>query len=208
MVIRSFHSVILQQAASAFFPTRTTMRSRGKSPRSCLRCGSPRLISPVFVSFRGHGTMFQVIVRSRSMPAVALSSNQFLAVGSGLLREINPVRTACFPGVSKRNKHSAWTPPSRGSKSGISSFPIERLASREFPKGTSTRHGLPRQEDQSLEYHLPIDLRNEATNFFSRHMRRVPSLERRRSHCAGSRKHSGSSMMDLTACVVISHLPP
>ena len=61
------------------------------------------------------GTMFHVTVRVWSIPACWLSKKKFFAVSSGLLREMNPDVTAFGPGASKRNRHSALIPPSRGS---------------------------------------------------------------------------------------------
>ena len=42
------------------------------------------------------------------------------AEGSGVSREINPVRTAWGPGASSRKRIRAWIPPSLGSKNGTS----------------------------------------------------------------------------------------
>lgn len=109
---------------AAFRPTSTSRRRFGSNPMRVTRCGTPIPIScPVAARMvrplpRYQGMMFHMSVRSRGKPASRFSSNQFFAVSSGLSRDTKPDAIACGPGASSRNRHSAATPPSRGSKFG------------------------------------------------------------------------------------------
>ena len=124
----------------AFFPTSTTNLRRGSSARSSARCcladprsrpvaGRMRCSSPMY-----QGMAFHITVRERCSPASTLTSKKFLAVSSGLLRDTKPAPIALLPGASRRNRHSALTPPSIGSKSGT---PAGALARKHATNATS-----------------------------------------------------------------------
>lgn len=77
-----------------------------------------------------HGTVFQVTVRFRSIPASLEISKKFLAASSGLFLDTKPESLAFGPGASSRKRTSASTPPSHGSKYGIAAAGPMRVRSR------------------------------------------------------------------------------
>ena len=95
---------------------RSKRRAKDDEPEVISTALAGRIFEPVPIY---HGTMFHTTERLRGIPASAVSSKKFFAVSSGLLREINPERTAFAPGASSRNNTSAFTPASQGSKSGM-----------------------------------------------------------------------------------------
>ena len=121
MTPQSWHSMRITE----FRRIRHLLASPPLTPGKCtlplpyviaLKTRGPRILLPVPIY---HGMRFQLTVRRRSMPASRFSWKKFLAVSSGLFRKMKPDFTALGPGASSRNKHSASTPPSMGSKHGI-----------------------------------------------------------------------------------------
>ena len=123
--IFGLYSEMILSACSALRPTSTIILSRGSKSRSRVSEEEPEVRSkllagrildslPIY-----HGTIFHTTDRLRGIPACAVNSKKFFAVSSGLLREIKPERIALAPGASSKNRTSAVTPPSHGSKSGM-----------------------------------------------------------------------------------------
>src|SRR5215218_2966144 len=93
---------------------------------------SSGLASSVSSAFGGrssaHGTVFHEAVNSRSRPTTLFRAANFAADGSRLSRETKPLSSAPSPGDANRNSIFASTPPSKGSKKGMSQpYLISRL---------------------------------------------------------------------------------
>ncbi len=141
------------EARSALRPMSTAARSLGSRSRTRVSARTPASVSvlpaarmripvPVY-----QGMIFHVTVRFLGISASRFNSKKFLAVSSGLLREIKPVNRALAPGASSRNRISASIPPSQGSKFGMlpriptsarsfsTNFAVQYVARRVPPAG-------------------------------------------------------------------------
>lgn len=119
-------------ARAALRPTKTMALRHGNNFKRYFSCSSPsRRWTALSAIVRSHqGITFQSAVASRGIPIILIKQKVFAAVWSSLLRLIKPEplpdAEVIGPGFSKRNKTSALSPPSSGSKSGTSTPGLSR----------------------------------------------------------------------------------
>ena len=119
----------------AFSPKSTIAFSPGrrKSLSNFIRCSRPSFISfdfgrrvflPCIFSSSPiyHGTIFHINVSFLQIFTSLKKLHMFTAVWSGLFREMKPESTAWGPAASNKKNTFAFTPPSQGSKYGISNW--------------------------------------------------------------------------------------